>query len=218
MATTKRRRPKGTGSVRQRGSNYSVIWVDADGHRREKTIGPSKEAAQTALKQLVADASAGRRSRQTGYPFGLFVRTWLGQHTASASTIETSYRPIVENHLLPAFEDDDLQQMDVRLVNEYVRAKLSGDTVPPVRGLARQKLAPNSVRNHLSLLHAIFESARDQGIVTGANPVTKANKPKSRTEEVVPLSKRESEALVAEVPEAYRMRTQLLINLLLRIG
>jgi hypothetical protein len=38
----------------------------------------------------------------------------------SASTIETSHRPIVENHLLPAFEDDDLQQMDMRLVNEYV--------------------------------------------------------------------------------------------------
>jgi integrase len=63
-----------------------------------------------------------------------------------------------------------------------------------------------------------LESARGQGIVTGADPVTKANKPTSRTEEVAPLTKRESEALVAKVPEAYRKLTQLLINLGLRIG
>src|SRR3954454_11535277 len=151
------KRQYGTGQLYVQGENYYGRWRDASGTRRNRKVGPirkpggrdglTKTQAEKRLQQMIdteATVSAQTRVRIEQAGAGLVQR--LKGKGRKRSYVETA-ESIIRVHLKDAREfAKDLDRITEDDVERYI-----------ARQREKGKLAPKTIRNHLGVLHSIFE-------------------------------------------------------------
>ena len=200
---------------------WRVKYRDADGRQVQETLGRSadgwtKRRAGAELRaRLTAVEKEGFRKPRPER-FENFAREWLARYPAAKSlkrSTETSYRQIIEPHLIPALGRANLDAIGVHRIEEYVAAK------------QKSGYAPRTINRHLNLLNLILSSAQRRGLIR-SNPVPLVDRPREPRKRwrilspaEVGLVERAFEALIAEaVDEERGWREQARVIFLLGIG
>ena len=135
---------------------YATV-TGADGETiRFRTKAAAKKAADAEEAKLLAGTKKVAAERIT---FGAYVSRWYAAQDLAASTMQ-NYRRHIEEHLLPAFEDQaiaDIRNIDIAAWEKRERA------VP---------YAASSVKTWRATLHLILADAVDEGL-RDSNPATK---------------------------------------------
>lgn len=131
--------------------------VDKDG----KTVrfGTKREAAKAANDQEAKVREGSWRDPSAGrITFGEYVNRWYAEQELAASTMQ-NYKRHIEEHLLPAFEDKAIADIDPADVKAWERKESS-------------LYAASSVKTWHGTLHLIFADAVDEGLRV-SNPAAK---------------------------------------------
>lgn len=204
------RRARGTGSLSIRRDKagaetwYGRFW--AHGRLVKKRIGPrrgpgpragdglSATEAERELQRLIAAAGAAPARSSTIEKLsieeaGARYVAHLEAIGRKRSTLE-DYRSMLRVHLTPFFAGRSLEAITQGDVEAFIAAK------------RRDGKAPKTIRNWLSLLHAIYAHAERRGWTT-ANPVRLVDRPRAEDGDVDVryLDHEEVEALLRAVPD-----------------
>jgi len=139
-----------TGSIvireRKDGRRYFAVWR-ANGKQKWKGFRRRKDAA-AYLTNVVKRVHDGTYREIKPVTFREYADRWLaGLGNVKPSTI-AAYRSVLQRRLIPALGDRALGSIDVEDVNAYLSAQAG-------------KLKAKTLRNHLTLLHKVFEDARE---------------------------------------------------------
>jgi integrase len=130
---------------------WRARWLDESGHPCSKTFDDhrSAKAHEQKMKAAVAEIRAGlRRPTPTARTFAQLTEQWLATR-ALRKRSRTDDESILKRHLLPAFGAVALGEVDVARVDQFVAE--------------RGHLSPKTIANHLTLLIAMLNLARDLG-------------------------------------------------------
>jgi integrase len=203
------------GSIRKLPSGrYQASYKGPDGSRHPApTTFDSRQYADAWLAGVRTDIQRERweppntthvsdQGRVTD--FGTYAASWLAGRDLSGSTRKL-YRIILDNQILPAFEDVPLADISPAMVREW-HAGLRTQTGPTQRARA------------YSLLRTILGTAVTDDVIP-ANPcrVRGAGSAK-RARDIRPASLPELEALAAAMPPRYRLMVLLAAWCALRFG
>lgn len=155
----------------RRGSKWCIRYYGPDGRQRWETIGPNKKEAETVLHQRLYEVRSGifpilrRRSQIT---FKKLAEEWFESYAKAhvrPSTLST-YRSLLDHHLLPAFGPRALTTLTPKDVQAYLAEKV-------------QHVAPKTANHGLVLLKEILEAAVAWGRIptNPAKPIRKAAVP-----------------------------------------
>jgi integrase len=142
------------------------------------------------VRDLVHDGPGLRSGRlrgdwidpeHAGVLFGNYAEQWLQDRVLKVRTAEL-YRGLLRNHLLPAFRDVRLSEIDEAAVRRWRKERLDTGS------RAQRTFGPVTVAKAYRLLHAIFETAVDDQMVR-RNPcrIEGAAKEDSPEREIVSL-------------------------------
>ena len=196
MATIKRRS--------ERGGRWEVRYRDPDGKQRHKLFDRRVDAEQFIAATTVdmargtyIDPKAGRVT------FGEYAAEWLASRVhrdSTAARVESDLRV----HALPVLGRRPLGAIRHSEVQAWVRGR-------------SEVLAPGSVENAFRGVSAVFRSAvRDRLIA--ANPCEDVTLPRRLNAEVIPPTVDEVRALLAAMPDRYRVAGLLAAGAGLRQG
>jgi integrase len=154
--------------------NYCIMFRDAAGKQKKITVGPNKKHAVAVLNEKLHELHRGVYREIKPITFREYATQWIqGRANLKPSTIagyasalgvgpsptelsegqtRERKRPAPASQLVTVFGDRPLESIDVSDVNRYL-AEWAG------------RLKPKSLRNALSLLHKIFDDAREEGYV-----------------------------------------------------
>jgi integrase len=172
------------GNVRRRESGrYQARYRGPDGRLRSapQTFARKTDAVRwLALKEAEISRGDWIDPEHAGVLFGNYAEQWLQDRVLKVRTAEL-YRGLLRNHLLPAFRDVRLSEIDEAAVRRWRKERL--DT-----GSRARTFGPVTVAKAYRLLHAIFETAVDDQVVR-RNPcrIEGAGKEDSPEREVVSL-------------------------------
>lgn len=181
----KRRRPVGSGSVRNRGTARNARWfayrwvATADG-RKQASRGPfrTKAEAEDWLHEQTTLAREGRPMMPSKMTTGQWLAEWLAvaSHALKPSTV-AQYKAIITARLTPHLGHVPLQQLrPAHVATCYDALRSPGANR---RGVGAPKgLSETSVRRSHEVLRRALEDARRQGLV-GANVADLVVKPKA---------------------------------------
>ncbi len=153
--------------VVRRGGKWCIRYYGPDGRQRWETIGPNKKEAETVLHQRLYEVRSGifpilrRRSQIT---FEKLAEEWFESYAkprVRPSTL-TTYRWLLDHHLLPAFGARALTTLTAREVQAYLAEKV-------------QHVAPKTANHGLVLLKEILEAAVAWGRIP-TNPAKQIRK------------------------------------------
>jgi len=178
MVTSKRtprtRRTHGTGSIIERYGSYRGQWW-VDGRQVQRKLGPvrkpgtkeglTKAAAERLLRAMMSGYVAPVAERVTVDDAGTRLIQHLTTMGRKPSTLE-GYESFLRIHLVEYFADKPIDQITKRDVESFTAHQL------------RKGQSVKSVRNHLGLLHSIFDFAirRDWA---PSNPCKLVDKPRT---------------------------------------
>ena len=154
-------------SLVRRGSKWCIRYYGPDGRQRWETIGPNKKEAETVLHQRLYEVRSGifpilrRRSQTT---FERLAEEWFESYAKShvrPSTL-TTYRWLLDHHLLPGFGPRVLTTLTPKDVQSYLAEKV-------------QLVAPKTANHGLVLLKEILEAAVSWGRIP-TNPAKQIRK------------------------------------------
>jgi hypothetical protein len=166
--------PSGACVIRREGKRGAVFYVkftDAAGVQVKERLGPESDGwtekkARRELRHRLADVERKGWRRPAPLTFGEYAETWFAEGEArrrwKPGTV-TQYRS-VRRRLVEHFGPLPLAAIRPRHVAEYV-AEASGE------------LGASTVTRDVSLLHAIFVTAKREELVEG-NPAERAERPK----------------------------------------
>ena len=182
------KRRYGTGSVRKRGQTWEIIYRPVPGGKQvsekvgREQDGIGRAEAEHALNERLVQIGRGHGNAFLGHPFGVVAKQWRAQVEAlnpdlSNRTLEL-YDNALKVHLLPAFEDDFLHQIDAPVLERYIAKKM---TIPPndpeaipvdgeVAEHLDKPLGRRSIQQQLSVLNYIFRYAMRNKLVSN-NPI-----------------------------------------------
>jgi integrase len=156
---TKKRRPKGDGSVQQIGTNKFKIQLDLDrdanGKRQRKSFtGRTQGEVVKKLNAWKADQLKGTLVANSSIRFSEYVKRWLeikkGQ--TKRSTYE-SYVDVCESHITPVLGPHKVQKVTTANLNDYIQTKLKAG------------LSTATVTRQRAIIHNILDLAIKEGIV-----------------------------------------------------
>jgi integrase len=173
-----------------RRSDYWILQVEAGrdpvtGKRRRisQAFTGTRRQAETALAELVVEASRGGRSGTTA-TLGDLLEAWFDHASSHLSpTTAQEYRRLIDRRITPA------------LGHVQLRKLLASDLDAFYRRLSRSGLAPASVRQ----IHAVIRRALNQAIRWGwldTNPARRATPPPPRRAQVAPPDPAQVVALI----------------------
>jgi len=202
MSASKRapraRRTHGTGSIIERYGSYRGQWW-VDGRQVQRKLGPirkpgtkeglTKAAAERLLRELMSEYVAPVAERVTVEDAGARLIHHLTTMGRKPSTLE-GYESFLRIHLAEYFADKPIDQITKRHVEAFTAHQL------------RKGQSVKSVRNHLGLLHSIFDFAIRRDWVL-SNPCKLVDKPRAAEAgaDVHFLDQTELDALLGEMPE-----------------
>jgi integrase len=152
--------------IRKRDGKW-YVFVNYQGKRKAKCIGPGRELAEQVRRQLEAKLAlgdlslfgSGEKKTQT---FGERADEWLESYARVECKTSTSegYEGVIEQYLRPRFGNrpfDQIKRDDIKaMINELIAKELSR----------------NTIRNALCVIRGIFNEAIEVGIVE-VNPAAR---------------------------------------------
>jgi len=153
--------------VIRRGNKWCIRYYGPDGRQRWETIGPNKKEAETVLHQRLYEVRSGifpilrRRSQIT---FEKLAEEWFESYAKAhvrPSTL-TTYRWLLDYHLLPAFGARGLTTLTAKDIQTYLAEKV-------------QHVAPKTANHGLVLMKEILEAAVAWGRIS-TNPARQIRK------------------------------------------
>lgn len=123
--------------------------------------------ARAALRKHEAARDAG----QTVLPKELTVEQWLNTwmndviKLSRAETTVYSYQKMIDNHIVPALGDVELQKLTPTMLQKYYAEKIR-----------EGKISSNTVRKHHDLMNTAFQMAVKQGLIL-SNPAANVEAP-----------------------------------------
>lgn len=141
--------------------------------------------------------------------FGEYAQTWLGGRTVRgkplADRTSEHYQQLLDVHILPTFADVPLRTITPEMVDHWYAETAIG--------------RPTTRAHAYSLLRTILGTAVDRNLITTANPAkVRGGGSTQRAKKVQPATMAELEALVAALPERYRLMALLASWCALRFG
>ena len=171
------RRPKGTGSIRERDGRYQArySYVDGYGKRRQRSeMCDTRTEARAWLTARLAEVVSGRVSDAGALTVGEYLQDWLGSlgmQQLEAATLSW-YRSAVQRHIIPALGRVRLAKLSAVQIESFLAAKAETGRLDGKGGLG-----PASVRRLQVTLHKSLDAAVRKGMLA-TNPVDLADKPK----------------------------------------
>lgn len=206
-STTKnRRRPSGSGSIRNRGTAknprwFAYHWAETAEGRKQVSRGPfrTKAEAEEWLHEQATLAREGRPMLPSKVTTGQWLEEWLtvAAHGLRPSTV-AQYRSIIAARLVPHLGHLPLQQ----LRPAHVAACYDALRIPGAdrRSISLKGLSETSVRRTHEVLRRALEDARKQGLVS-ANVADLVVKPKAPRSALTAWSADELTTFLAAVGE-----------------
>jgi integrase len=203
-----------TPGIYRRGSRYVVVFRDPHGKQRRRSVRTLAEGRDLKAA-LTADVRRGEYRALSRVTFADYAAEWIDSHqgrTSRGIRPETlaDYRTDLEREAVPYFGRMQLAAIEPRDVKRFAAE------------LAARGLAPGSVRNLLAPVRALLATAHEDGLIRG-NPAAglrivqraegEQNNPAAKA-----LTEDELRALLAEVPDDWRLFFELLAHTGLRIG
>ncbi len=182
------KRGNNEGTIRQRKDGRwegrYTVHVET-GPKQKSVYGKTRKEVSEKLTAAMSGRDKGLVFDAKGVKLGEFLERWL----------EDVVRPSASHRTYAAH----LQQVRSHLAPTLGRLRLKDLRKVHVDRLYRQKLqsglAPSTVRRVHAVLHAALEEAV-RGDLIPRNPVTHANKPKVRQEEIEPLTTDQAQAFL----------------------
>jgi integrase len=161
----------------KRGKVWRIRYFDASGRRVLETLGHepewTRERAEAELRRRLVDVERDGWRAPGKVTFAEFAAEWLDGYCeahALKRTTASSYRTIVNKHLIPAFRTQRLAEVDVIAIEKYVSRKL------------RAGASPRTVNSHLQVLGLICKAALKRRLIQ-ANPVLLVDRPRQQQKE-----------------------------------
>lgn len=137
---------------------------------------PTKNAAQSALTELLARLQEGTYTSPSKQTLADFIEDWLAAipSTVRSSTL-ASYRRNLEQHVVPTIGEIPLRVLDAGALNAlYAHLLTSGRRDTKAGGLS-----PRTVRYIATILHRALRDAVRWGRIS-VNPATAADPPRAK--------------------------------------
>ena len=202
MASNRRRRSYGTGSIVEQAGAYYGKWR-VDGGQVKRKLGPvrspgeqdglTRTQAESRLRELMAETVAPPRDgRLTFDAAGALYLTHLEEVMQRKRTTVQDYRIMLRLHLAPFFGRRPIDAIEPGDVGDYITSK------------RRAGLAMKTVTNHLQFAHGVFAFSMRRGWVR-INPVAMADRPPARAADpdIRFLDREELEALLRAAADDY---------------
>ncbi|MGF1618058.1 MAG: tyrosine-type recombinase/integrase [Acidimicrobiia bacterium] len=174
---TPERRPKGTGSIREREGKYQATYSfnDATGKRRRRSkLFRTKTAARSWLNERIAETQTGRHADAGHLTVGQYISDWVASldGTGLEPTTLSWYRSAAIRHIIPKLGSVKLTNLspvmiEAFLLDQKARGRLDGNG----------GLGPSSVRRLQVTLHKALDAALRKGMLA-RNPVDLAETPR----------------------------------------
>ncbi len=174
---TEKRRPRGTGSIRERGERYQAIYsyIDGSGKRRRRSrTFDTKTRARKWLNDRLADVGHGRIADPRVVSVGEYLQNWLGSlgmQQLEAATVSW-YRSAVVRHIVPELGTVKLSKLSAVQIESFLADKAKSGRLDGAGGLG-----PASVRRLQVTLHKALDAAVRKGMLA-TNPADLADKVK----------------------------------------
>jgi len=197
--------------VYRRGSRYAVTYRDPSGKQRQRSAATLAEA-RLLKAELTADVKRGSYREQSRLTLAEYVDEWIRTYAGRTTRglrpqTLAEYRRMLELHILPVLGRRLLTEIEPR----HVRG-LAADL-----GAAGKR--PQTVRNILAPLRALFATAVEDGVVRSSPCVALRLKAGTTPERHArALTQEELERLLNEVPDQWRLLIRFLAQTGLRIG
>jgi integrase len=233
-----------TPGIYRRGTRYVVRYRDPRGRDRKRFAGTLAEARDLKA-QLGADLSRGEYRERSKVTFPEYVETWLSTYQGRTSkgirteTIE-EYRRDLHRDAIPFFGRVRLAVIDPRMIKEYAAhigsrgpacrtcTRLPEDnprrrTCQKCEGNGRMpgRVSPNTVRLALAPVKAMLATALEEGLIR-SNPAAGVRIAQpvevDVEEQVKALTDDELTALLAAIPEEWKLLVGFLAETGLRIS
>lgn len=199
MAESTQRVPvPGHPGVYTKGSRY-VVRYRHHGKLHSKSFRTLSEAKR--FKGKVDSGDTQPASRET---FRSYAKRWIDEYTGRTArglsdNTRASYKDAIERVAIPFFGTVALDRIEAPLLRKYIHH------------LAKQGLAPNSVRRMYAPVRALLATAYDDGLLQ-TNPALGVRVIVKDTRERKPkwLTPTQTRTLLAEIPEKHRDLTMFL--------
>jgi integrase len=177
---------------------WSVKFRDVNGRQVWERLGAeprwNRRRAERELVKRLDRVERKRWAKPTGETFAEFVaewrQTWIPSRNLKRST-RLDYENTLDKHALPFFAGMALAEIGPKELDAYVAAK------------SAQGLAPKTIRNHLSVLSLVFQTARRWRRLP-ENPLEHVDGPKQLDPDTVILTEEEVSALLTAYRELAR--------------
>ena len=212
---------RGRGSIHTRTradgtTAYVAHFRTRDGRQIARTFGKEREAARF-LNDTIKQVQDRTYRQITPITFRQFATEWAGGLGSNLKPSTAAvYRSAIHKNLLPAFGASPITAITVSEINAFIVHCETRPTHP---------LKAKTIQNLLTLLHKLFEDARELGYVV-ANPLTKSRalrRPRTvhaddHDGEVDVLEPGEISALLDAVDPYYRPFYQTAVSTGMRLG
>jgi len=154
-------------SLVRRGKKWCIRYYGPDGRQRWETIGPNRKEAETVLHQRLYEVRSGLfpiLRRRSHILFRELAKEWVESYARAHVRLSTfsTYRWLLDYHLLPAFGDRALATLTPKDIQAYLADKV-------------QHVVPRTANHSLVLLKEILEAAVTWGR-TPTNPAKQVRK------------------------------------------
>ncbi|MGA7272300.1 MAG: tyrosine-type recombinase/integrase [Acidimicrobiia bacterium] len=171
------RRPKGTGSIRERGGQYQATYSfsDATGKRRRRSkLFRTKTEARSWLNARIAEIQAGHYADSGQLTVGQYLSDWLASLDGSGlePTTRSWYQSAATRHIIPRLGSVKLANLSPVMIEAFLIEKKSKGRLDGKGGLG-----PSSVRRLRVTLHKALDAAVRKGMLP-RNPVDLAETPR----------------------------------------
>lgn len=171
---TDRRRPKGTGSIRQRGSRYQATYsyVDGTGTRRRRSKRfDTRTDARKWLNARLNEVTQGRTSNVSASTLDEYLTEWVAalRLTGLEPTTLNWYRSAVETHIVPALGRVRLDRLSPTRIDAFLATKAESGRIDGKGGLG-----PTSIRRLRTTLSKALSDAVRKGLIT-ENPMKRVD-------------------------------------------
>ena len=174
---TEKRRPKGTGNIRDREGRYQATYsyTDGTGRRRLRSATfDTRTEARAWLTARLAEVGTGRVPDAGALTVGEYLTDWLGSlgmAQLEAATVSW-YRSAVIRHIIPALGAVKLAKLSAVQIEAFLADKAESGRLDGTGGLGAA-----SVRRLQVTLHKALDAAVRKGMLA-TNPVDHADRPK----------------------------------------
>jgi len=202
---------KRQGKKRKRGKPedlYYIVYLVGKRQKWESVEEPrTRKHAEEVLAKRLQELHWGTYVELKEITFSEFKTVWMrdyaeGEGEIRQSTLE-NYRGYFKNHLLPAFEDRQLDSLTTKNIQGF-KAKLlnSGKKVKVDGEIIEEGLSPQTAKHVIRLLRQMFDHACDWGYLR-SNPAAKVKNPKIPRREQDAYSPEEVRRFLEKLPEKW---------------